>query len=445
MAEALALDGRFLSKYNQATMDVNDTLKNKVNKTILQAMKKYLDSKDINYTNVNTLEEFESINMKNFDKEIQMQLTSIKTTMDIELSSLIKNLKEGSQTAVSKFAENIAFPIGEMMLKTFAVKTAFVLSPGIGAVAIGGLTFAPTIAKGIKIIKDENKEAQNTAMDVALMKLTIVKGEDGKATYRINEDEKKAIINIAKNKGINLDENKEDIQFIQQLGETDYATKKQIVNLLNNLKGNPYDIKAIVDETKLSLKKFQKLLGDNIVSPLSTASLYGISLSSAATEIAGDEFASVISGLTAGGATGNIIAGLGVSAGQYALSKYGNLIPFVGGAIEQVTRQANAAITTAGVTGASMGIALIGRVIPSIIIKGGKAIANKLNIKKDAKKGQRDFYEEAFQKIDKAINETNLEVESRTKGSAAMDIVKDYCSELGINVPSSVITPSAFK
>ena len=46
MAEALALDGRFLSKYNQATMDVNDTLKNKVNKTILQTMKNYLDSKE---------------------------------------------------------------------------------------------------------------------------------------------------------------------------------------------------------------------------------------------------------------------------------------------------------------------------------------------------------------------------------------------------------------
>lgn len=445
MAEALALDGRFISKYNQATMDVNDTLKNKVNKTILQTMKNYLDSKDIEYANSYTLEEFEALNMKKFDKETQMQLTSIKTTMDIELASLIKNLKDGSQTAISKFTENIAFPIGETMLKTFAVKTAFALNPGVGAVAMGGLTFAPTIAKGIKKVVDENKEAQNTAMDVALIKLTTVKKEDGTASYKINEDEKKAIINIATDKGINLDGNLEDAQFIQQLVEFDYDTKKQVVNLLNNLKGNPYDIKAIVDETKISLKKFQEIIGDNIVSPLSTAALYGIALSGTATEIAGDEFAALISGLTAGGATGNIFAGLGISAGQYALSKYGNLIPFVGGAIEEATQQANAVITTAGVTGATLGVALAGRVIPSLIIKGGKAIVNKLNTSKEAKEGKKALYEETFQKIDKAVSDTNTEMESRTKGSAAMDIVKDYCKELGINVPSNVITPSAFK
>ena len=432
MAEAVALNPGFLTKYEETTDNIYEKLKSRTDKVILDSMLKYLEGKKIGIDGkIRTLDEFKSKIFDTLDKQTQLELAKIEATMQVELSSLIKNLKDGSQSALSKFVENIAMPIGETIVKSAAIKTAFDINPAAGAIALGGISFVPTIAKGIKSIKDKNEEVKNTALDIALMKLAVEKKGDD-ATYSISNEEKEKIAEVLKRRNVSIKEDVDIVNFIQGLTELDIDSKKAVVDVLNELRGKPYDIDAIVKQTKASLGEINKIIGKEMVQPLSLTALYGLTLANAASSISSDEMGSIVSALVVGGATGNTIAGVGTGGLSYVLAKAGDVLPKSASYIKGAFDKLNEKMAESAGNGSALGIAMAARIIPALVIGGGKAIADKI---KGSGEGEKDNLKT---KLDTAIVDVDNEILKRPREGVLFDIFKDLCTEEGITIPKEI-------
>lgn len=431
--------------YEKAKKEIYQELNSRIDAVVLNTMKEYLHKKNIKFNeNISDLEEFKKNVVTTLDKQTQMDITNIENGLNKELSNLTRELKDGSTTAFRRFANgigNISKSTVEMVARLTAIRTAYILSPTIGSIAMGASIISPKIIKTAKDIKNNIDETKRSSLDVMLIKLGTVK-KDGKVEYDVSEENRKIITSSLQSEGINIS-SEDTIHFLQDISKLDNQTKEKVVNMLNNLKGNAYNIKEELDKTKINLAKIKKIIGDDIVSPLSTAALFGMTAGSALTETMPDLAPSIITAISSGALTGNIGIGALGGGAQYALSKFGNYIPIVGNAIEDVTKQVGAQETILATTGVAA-IGILGfKIVPGLVYKGAKFTFNKMKNIIKARKEKKALKEKiAIEDVEKRIKDAKEkaenEMDSRKKDTILVDVVVNYIRSKGIQIPEEI-------
>ncbi len=439
-----ALNQNFIKDYAQSRKDIYDELKGRVSTVILNSMKGYLRQKEVAFDGSSVdLEEFKKSVVQKLDKQTQMQLTNIENELNKELGTVITSLKDGSQTAFSKFANKFGKftkSTVEMVARGTAIKTAAALSPTLGTAVLGTSIIAPVAIKTVKDIRENKEESTTAALDVLLLKLCSKENEDKKEFF-VSKEIMDLVANNLEEQQIMVNKN-DSLMFLRDITKLDNKKKQQVVKTINSLKGSPYDVEKTIQETKMNLSKIKSILGKDVIAPISTAALYGMTLGTTLTQIAPDAVPSIISALAVGGVTGNVLAAGGVGGVQFALSKLGGSIPIVGNIIENAMEKINDTETLAASTGVAVAGVIAAKVVPGLVYKGAKGIINKVKNKKMAQEAREELTEEI---VSKAIQDANEEMDARSDTSAIIDIVKDTLLQRGIQVPQNIKSPDELK
>ena len=446
------LNPNFSIGYEKTKADIYQELNSRIDTVILKAIKEYLKEKNVEFDgSYIDLKEFKKNVVPKLDKQSQIDVANIEKGLNEQLETLINSLKDGSTNDFKKFTDgigNFSKSTVEMMARLTAVKTAYMLSPTTGGLAMGASIIGPKVVKTAKDITKSMKEDTQAALDVMLLKLGTVT-KDGKNQYEVSEETRKLIASNLKREGIDISSN-DTIHFLQDLSNLDNKQKEKAVNMLNNLSGNPYDVKKEIEKTKINLTKIKKIIGNDIVSPLSTAALFGLAAGSSLTETMPDLAPSIITALSAGAITNDL--GIGVFSGgsQYLLSKFGNYIPIVGNVIEDVTRTIGAKETILATTGTAALLTLGVKIIPNLIYKGAKGTFNNIKNKIDKKNKTSELneqiaIEDVENRIKKAKEDATTEIGKRSNKEVLLDVILDTLRSEGLEIPREVNTPEELK
>lgn len=441
------LNPGFSIGYERTKEDVYEELNSRINTVILNSMKEYLRKKGVEFDGSSIdLKEFKSKVVPTLDKQSRIDIANIEQGLNEQLTNLTNSLREGSTTAFQKFTNklgNFSKSTVETAARLTAVKTAFALSPTAGGVALGTSILAPKVVKATKDIKKNMEDNTKAALDVLLLKLgtTVV---DEKPKYDVSEEIRKIVASNLKSEGIEISTS-DTIHFLQDISNLDNSQKEKAINMLNNLKGNPFDVKKEIEKTKISLKKIKKIIGDDVVAPLSTAALFGLSVGNTLIETMPDLAPSIITALSVGALTGDLGIGAVSGGGQYLLSKFGSYIPFVGNIIDDVTSTIGAQETILATTGAAA-IGTLGlKILPKLVYKGVKGTFEKIKTIKEGKSGKKALDEvvattDVQNRIQKAQKEAENELNGRENKNILLDVITDILRSEGIEIPNQIRT-----
>lgn len=446
------LSNSFGIGYEKNKKEVYEELNSRINTVILNSIKGYLREKKIDFDGRSIdLNEFKSKVVPKLDKQTQIDVVNIEQGLNEQLKGVSDGLREGSTTAFKRFAYGVGSftkSTVEMAARLTAVKAATALSPSLGGVALGASIMVPKVVKTVKDVNKDVKENTTAALDVMLLKLGTSKNDE-EMKYDVPEETRKTIATNLKSEGIEVSTN-DTLHFLQDITELDNKQKEKAVNMLNNAKGNPYDVKKEVEKTKINLQKVKKIIGDDVIAPLSTAALFGMSAGTTLMETAPDLAPSVVTALSAGALTGNLAIGAFSGGGQYAISKYGHYIPVVGDIIEDYTKQIGAKETLLATTGTAAVATLALKVIPSLVYKGAKGVYGKIKNQKESKDKKKELeneiaIEQIKEKMETAKNDANEEMESRKSNDIIIDVIRDTLESEGITIPKEIKTRKEFE
>lgn len=437
------LDRNFVNGYSETKKNLYDELKSRTNTVILNSIKGYLREKGIQFDGSSIdLKEFKNTTVSKLDKKTQLEIANLENSLNKELETVVEELKNGSQSAFGKFANrigNIGKSSTEMIARATAIRTAAILSPTLGTVALGASIAVPAVIRAVKGIKSKSENDVQAALDVMIIKLTTVK--DGNNTrFDISPNIMQTVSDNLKSEGVNI--NKEDpTMFIRDLSRLDNVKKEHALNTINNLKGNIFDVDKELKNIKINLKNIKEAVEKNVVAPISTAAMVGLVTSGTLNDVAGDAIPSVITALGVGAATGNVAVALGAGGTQYGASKFLTGVPWIGNAIEKV----NQIETTAATTGTVIAATIALKVIPGLVYKGAKGIYKQIKNRKAAKDSKELLDEQFSNKMNKAQEDVKDEIANRSDKDIMLDIVRDVLKERGVDIPKNVNTSEQLK
>lgn len=437
------LEGIFNLGYAETKQSLYDELKSRKDAVIVNAMKEYLREKGIEIALLgNSLERFKQIIDNRVDDRTKLELANIENTLNRELGQMIEDLKDGSQTAFSKFTEgitSISMSATEMVARATAIKAAYTMSPTIGTAALGASIVLPAALRATKDIKSKSEEDVKTALDVLLVRLTMTV-DNGRTKFDIP---KTIMENVRENliqEGINV--NSDDaLMFMKDISKLDNEKKERVVNVINNFKGNIFDVKEELKGVKINLKNIKNAVEKDVVAPISTAAMIGLTTAGTLNDIASDAVPSIITGLGIGAVTGNTAMAIGAASTQYGASKILSGVPWIGTAMERL----NQIETTAATTGVIVGGTIAFKVIPGLVYKGAKGIYEKMKAAKVARNGRIGLEDGISERLNQAQDNVENELVTRSDKDIMLDIVRDVLRERGVELPKHVTTSEEIK
>lgn len=367
-----------------------------------------------------------------------------------EIIDVIDSIDDNSSTNLQKFLtqlyENVVSPTAKGALLAVTSKivySALVTLPTPIRTITGIAGFTGAIYKGSKLILKNRKKKESKICDNIFRKLETVKDEDGNILdTRFKEEERKLIKEYFSNKGKEISEKNFDIQKeIQRLNNTE---KIELINIINNYKGNPLDIsKELKDE-----RKQEKINGiKSIIEGIGM----GVAVGSFANSIDETLIAGPVNGFAAKIGSKNFIKDdvvnkipiigniasaesiqniLGVATG--VLTKGATYIPIVGEELKNAF--AIESLTIGGITGATVALAGIG---VKTALAGIKKAYNKIKDKLERNK---------YKKADKLLyGEVDNKRELTKKQQTTFSIIEKYMQEKGIYLNTQVQTAEELK
>lgn len=426
----------FLEKLRSQKRDVYSELKEKLYKAKLTAVRDFLERKgisvDYRITDLKKLEQ----TVKDND-EIYHQVKKFEKDLETDLTDVIESLNKGSTNAFQMFGKTLK-SLSKTLLTGMAVTTAgTLLIPSVPKVAVTSTAIAtPRVYKGVKEIFNQKKETKEEAINVTLLNLARVESENEPLRMEISENVRKIVAEQLKDKKININ-SENTISFLSDITELSTKNKIQTINLINSLTGDRFDIEHEINKNQKSISKMAKGVKKNVISPLSSALLTGLHTASVVNDTMGDEVASALTGIGSTALTGNVAIGLTAGGTQYGLSKFGNLIPFVGSMIEETTSKLNSAENYLCASSAGLIIASVG-VVGNLAFKGIKGLIEKNKNKQETKKTVDVLKEDILKKIQESRNDASEQLEKRSNKQVILDIVCDELRMSGIDVPSNL-------
>lgn len=430
------LDRSFISNYSETRKDIYNELKSRIDNVILNSMKGYLRENGIQFDGSSIdLEEFKKTTVKGLDKQVQVNLANIEKQLNTELNTVVEELKDGSQNAFGKFAEKIG-GFGKsataMIARATAIKTAYLMSPTVGTAALGTTIMAPVVYNTVKDLKDNAQENTRTALDIMLVKLATVKVGD-RQKFDISQSVMDSVYDNLRHEGVTI--NKDDpTLFLRDVTRLDNSKKEKAVNIMNNLMGNVYNVDEELKQAKVNLKSIKDTIGKDVVAPISTAALYGMSVGGALNDIAPDLLPSTITALSLGAATGNATLAITGGSAQLATSKFASGIPWLGNMIEKI----NSTETLAASTGAAVTGVVLAKVVPTLAYKGAKGVYNKIKRLKASKESKQTLEEAVANKLRDEEEKVSEAMSAKTDRDAILDVIKDVFRERGEEVPQNI-------
>ncbi len=432
MEEAL-VNSAFLDNIQNQRRDVYAELKEKLYKVKLSAVRDFLERKgvqvDYRITDLSKLKD----TVKD-DKEIYSQVENFEHGLEKDLTDVIESLNEGSTNAFQTFGRALK-SIGTTALTGMAISTAgTLLFPSVPSIALTSVAMiSPKIYKGVKGFLDQRKEIKENALNVTLLNLARVEDENEPLRMEIPESVRKIVTEQFKVKNLNIND-QDTISFLSSITEFDSKNKIQAIKLINSLTGDRFDINSEINKSEKSISKMMKSVNKNVISPISSSLLLGLHAASVVNDTLSDEVAAALTGI--GGATLSKNVALGITAGgsQYALSKFGNLIPFAGSFIEQATSAINNLENYFYFGGAGVAIAGAG-VTGMLAFKGIKNIVEKNKAKKNINESVDVLKEDILKKIQESKEEVSQELSERSNKQVILDIVCDELRRSGVDVP----------
>lgn len=426
----MVLKNNFAIQYAKEKKCIYEELKARIDTVILDSIKQYLIQKGITpNSNSTNLAEFKDDILDIIDEETRVEIAKLEEKLNQDLNAMILELKDGSQTAVTKFTEKLGV-LGksavEMVARTTAIRAAYVMNPTIGSVALGASILAPLAYKTVKDIRDKSAEEKKTALDVMIFRLCTKKDGDN-TIIDIDQSIMDAVYEKLKGEGITINKENPSL-FFSDITQLDNRRKESIVRTINNLKGNDLDIEEEMRNTKLKLKSIQEVIGKDLAIPVSTAALYGMAV-----------------GGILENATPNITNSTATLIGQERLNNViSSLVGKVANNFGEITENVKSSLITsvdsnsiATIVGPVVATIAAATTIPGIW-KGVKGLYHKLK--------ERQKREDAYDKENSNINEelniafSNVEeeIKSRSDKNVMLDIVKDILISKGIAIPQDV-------
>ena len=160
----------------------------------------------------------------------------------------------------------------------------------------------------------------------------------------------------------------------------------------------------------------------------------GLHAASVINDTAVDATASAITGIGTMALSDNVALGVATGSSQYLLSKFGNILPFVGSYVEDVTSRINSAENYLCIGSAGLAIAGVS-VLGTLASKGIKGIVNKVKNKQAVKDSNETLKEDILKRIEDAKENTSEELEKRTNKQVILDIVCDELRMDDIDIP----------
>lgn len=437
------LEGNFNLGYAETNQNLYDELKLRKDTVIINAMKEYLREKGIEVAVLgNTLERFKNSIDNRVDDKTRLELANIENTLNRELGEMIEDLKEGSQTAFSKFTEgigSISMSATEMIARATAIKAAYTMSPTIGTAALGASIVLPAALRATKDIKSKSEEDMKTALDVLLVRLTMVV-DNGQTKFDIP---KTIMENVRENliqEGININSD-DPLMFMKDISKLDNNKKERVVNIINNFKGNIFDVKEELKGVKINLKNIKNAVEKDVVAPISTAAMIGLTTAGTLNDVASDAVPSIITGLGIGAVTGNTTMAIGAAGTQYGASKFLAGIPWIGTAITKMNQIETTAVTTGAIVGGTIAL----KVIPGLLYKGAKGVYDRMKAAKVARDGRIGLEDGISDRLNQAQDDVENELATRSDKDIMLDIVRDVLRERGVELPNHVTTSEEIK
>lgn len=437
------LKGNFANQFVVTKENLYDELKSRLDTVILDSMKGYLREKGARFdSSVNDLETFKRNIVSGLSQKTQVELANLENRLNQELKKLIEDLKDGSETAFRNFTEKLVKfgkTTTEMAARMTAMKVAYAMSPTIGGVALGASILAPAVYRTAKNIKNKSEENTKTALDVMLLKLCTAKDGE-KQRFDISQSTMEIVYDNLRAEGVRV--NKEDVAlFLRDITKLDNARKEHVVKTINNIKGNFFDVEREMKQTKISLKNIQETIGKDVVEPISTAALYGISVGGLLNDVAPDAVPAVITALSVGGITGNLTTAFTAGGTQYAASKLLKDIPILGDAIEIV----NNTETMAASTGVMVGGVILAKVLPGLVYKGAKGLYNSIKRRKEEREGKKELNKDIAKRLKESSEDVEKEIDFRSDKDVLLDVIRDSLISKGIQIPRNINSSEELK
>lgn len=445
----LAINPGFDIGYVKTKDNIYEELKSRIDTVVLNSMKQYLRENNISFDGRSqNLDSFKENVIPSLEKSVQLALANIEKTLNKELSELTEALHDGSQTAFDKFAESVG-DIGkrtlEMTARATAIRTAAILSPTVGTVATAGAIMLPSVIKTVKTVKKTQEDNMTAALDAILLKLSSQKDKNSlEIKYDIPQETMKIVAQQLNKDGINI--NVEDtILFLKDITELDNKNKEQVVRMINTFSGQPLDVDKEIKAMTIKLKDVGKVLKDDVVSPLSTAALIGMNVGTTLSQWDAATSASVITALSAGAFSGNVLTAGATGGTQFLLSKFGGAIPIIGDYISKTAEKVNTVETVAATSIGFTGAILAAKVLPKLIYTGAKGTYNLIKSRKESKESKTAFDKNVSKKIDESLALTGQEIENKNEKQIALEIITDTLRSRGINISRTIVSNEDLK
>lgn len=446
--EAVLDNRNFLYELQESKKNTYDELKEKLNSAILACTKEFLKTQNIKVNdNITDLKQLNKI-IKKQNPDILETLKKYEDSLNEDLNDIIENLKDGSENAFQKFG-SLLKTVATTGITGMGVATLTTIS-GLRiprAVISSALITTPVVYKGVKGYIKQKKANKEKALDITLLNLAKTEEIASNNNSQIKIDIPPQVMQMVKEQfasnNINID-TKDSVIFLSNILELDYKNKEKAVQLINALTGSRIDVNTELKKAEKSITQIANGVKNNLISPIVSGGLAGLKIAGVANDIAGDEVASTLTGLGTTALSGSVQIGVLAGGGQYALSKWGSMIPAVGGYIEQATSAVNSAENY--LFGTTSGMLISGVATGAVLLyKGVKGLIQSKKRKLEEQKDTKVLKESIMERIDKSKKDVNAELEKRTDKQVMLDIVCDELRKNGVDVPRNLDNASQLK
>lgn len=450
MEEFQENNGGFLRGYIQEKDAIYEELKSRVDMTVLRVMKNYLRENNIQFDDsIMDLQEFKNTVIGKLQKTQQVLLVKLEKDMHRELTEMTQALHDGSQTAFTAVVEKLG-DFGKMALRMTArmsaMQVAYALNPSLGGAALATSIALPAVIKGVRSYKDKEEESKSIAVDGILLELCVVTDNDSKKRkFEVPKSIMQMIKDNLKTYGIDIDTTS-TLGFIRDISGLDIEKKEIAVKAINNFKGNPIDYDSKIKGLKSRVNNLRTILKEDVVAPLSTATMVGLNVGNSLATWDPEISASVITALGTGLVTGDLTAATVAGGAQLALGKSAQMLP---PAIGDIIQNVNELETMAGSTGIVLTGALLLKVVPTLAKHGFLAARNFIRTKVKDNKNRKLLNEqekiELGEKIETTLDLTAKTIEGKSAREVSLGIIADTLRARGIHIDDNILSREDLK
>jgi len=432
-------DSDFSQKLENNRQEAVMTLREKVEFVKINAIKEFFKQNNIvlDISDKTDIKDVNKFLKNNLEPDLYNMAMQYEKKFDDDLKDVIKDLEDGSQTAFTKFVSGLKSALNiTLNVGAFAGIHALFSNP-VAKVISGFAVIAPNVYKAIKNYGEINEKSKSKSIDVMLMKLSSDKDNDGKITnISLPENVMSNVKSFLENKHLNV-RTTDTITFLSDIYELKPDVKKEILEIVNSLMGNRFDVKEELKKNEKTIKKYSNDIKDKVITPLSTAALVGANMAVGLNSVSKDLTTLVASGMTGlvtAATTGSVTKGLVASGAQFGLRQGAKFIP-VDGIREVVTEKMDtlASLETTGALAGGMmaitGVKLAGQ--------GIKYVAQKAINGNKSEKEEKEYNELMRDRIIQDINNNpNREViEKENNKEIIRQLLVDELSARGLEIP----------